>query len=84
MTFSTNCSPSSLPVKRVTVIVVLVLASVASAAPARAGVYEVFACGGAAGGAQNAFVAAADGNMSAYSICPPVLHSMFRLCQPSQ
>jgi hypothetical protein len=56
-------------VKRV--IVVLVLALLASAAPARAGVYEVYACGGPAGGAQNAFVAAADGNMSAYSICPP-------------
>lgn len=40
-------------------------------ATARAGQYEVFACGGAAGGAQNAFAPAADSMMSAYSICPP-------------
>ena len=59
------------PVRARGLIVVLVLAFVASAAPARAGIYEVYACGGAAGGAQNAFVASADANMSAYSICPP-------------
>jgi hypothetical protein len=39
--------------------------------PAHAGQYEVYACGGAAGAAQNAFVASADTMMSAYSICPP-------------
>jgi hypothetical protein len=48
----------------------LVLA-VASAAPARAGIYEVYACGSTAGAAQNAFQAVADSMMSAYSICPP-------------
>jgi hypothetical protein len=41
------------------------------AVPAAAGTYEVHACGGAAGAAQNAFAAVADPNMSAYSICPP-------------
>ncbi len=40
-------------------------------APARAGIYEVYACGSTAGAAQNAFAAAADSMMSAYSICPP-------------
>ncbi len=48
----------------------LVLA-LASAAPARAGSYEVYACGSTAGAAQNAFQAVADSMMSAYSICPP-------------
>ncbi len=45
--------------------------AVAVAAPAQAGVYEVHACGSIAGAAQNAFAAAADSMMSAYSICPP-------------
>ena len=48
----------------------LVLA-MASATPARAGIYEVYACGSTAGAAQNAFQAVADSMMSAYSICPP-------------
>ena len=46
------------------------LAAFAVAAPAAAGTYEVNACGGIAGGAQNSFAAVADANMSAYSICP--------------
>jgi hypothetical protein len=37
---------------------------------ARAGSYDVLACGGGAGPANNAFVAAADAQMAAYSICP--------------
>ena len=42
-----------------------------SIAPAaRAGSYDVYACGGPAGAAQNAFTATADPLMSAYSICP--------------
>lgn len=40
-------------------------------AAARAGSYDVYACGGAAGAVQQAFVASADANMDAYSICPP-------------
>lgn len=42
-----------------------------SAPVAHAGGYDVFACGGPAGGVQSAFVASADPNMDAYSICPP-------------
>ncbi len=37
---------------------------------ASAGTYEVLACAGAAGGAQNAFAAAADPGMAAYNACP--------------
>jgi hypothetical protein len=47
------------------------LAVLVASAPARAGSYDVYACGGPAGGAQNAFVASANANMDAYSICPP-------------
>ena len=39
--------------------------------PAHAGSYDVYACGGPAGSAQNAFVASEDANMDAYSLCPP-------------
>jgi len=39
-------------------------------APAHAGSYEVWACGGAAGAAQNAFASAADPGMAAYNVCP--------------
>jgi hypothetical protein len=38
---------------------------------AHAGTYDVYACGGPAGASQRAFVASADANMDAYSICPP-------------
>jgi hypothetical protein len=38
---------------------------------ATAGTYDVYACGGPAGAAQNAFVSSEDANMDAYSICPP-------------
>jgi hypothetical protein len=48
-----------------------VLAALSIAASANAGVYEVYACGGPAGAAQNAFSRAADPLMDAYSICPP-------------
>ena len=40
------------------------------AAPARAGVYTVYACGGPAWGAHEAFTAVADPMMQAYSLCP--------------
>lgn len=51
----------------------LALAALLLVAPsASAGSYEVVACGGAAGGAQNAFAGAADGQMAAYNICPNV------------
>jgi hypothetical protein len=53
------------------VTTVLALLLSLSAAPAHAGSYDVYACGGPAGPAQNAFRAAADTLMSAYSICPP-------------
>jgi len=48
-------------------------AAVSPSAPgtAHAGTYDVYACGGPAGAAQRAFVASADPNMDAYSICPP-------------
>jgi hypothetical protein len=45
--------------------------ALAGAPAARAGTYDVYACGGPAGAAQHAFVASADPNMDAYSICPP-------------
>jgi hypothetical protein len=47
------------------------LALAALPAPAWAGTYEVYSCGGPAGGAQSAFTAVADPMMEAYSICPP-------------
>jgi hypothetical protein len=47
------------------------LALALSSAAAHAGTYDVFACGGPAGAVQQAFVASADANMDAYSICPP-------------
>ena len=54
-----------------TVAVIVAVALLAAAAPARGGTYEVHACGSLAGAAQNAFAAMADPMMSAYSICPP-------------
>jgi hypothetical protein len=42
----------------------------ARAAEARAGSYDVVACGAGAGGAQNAFAAVADPQMAAYNVCP--------------
>jgi hypothetical protein len=40
------------------------------AKPARAGSYDVVACGAGAGGAQNAFASVADAQMAAYNVCP--------------
>jgi hypothetical protein len=59
--------------RQVAVLAALALWWVPMAAHPRAtwaGSYPVFACGGAAGGTQNAFAAAADPGMTAYSICP--------------
>jgi hypothetical protein len=53
------------------VLACVVLALLSAAGVARAGTYDVYACGGPAGAAQNAFVASANANMDAYSICPP-------------
>lgn len=49
----------------------VLLAFAALPGGARAGVYDVYACGGPAGAAQRAFSAMADPMMEAYSICPP-------------
>jgi hypothetical protein len=56
--------------KRAVTLLALLMATLAWPAPAQAGTYEVVACGGAAGGAQNAFTASADPGMAAYTICP--------------
>jgi hypothetical protein len=49
----------------------LVVAGLLAIAPvASAGSYDVIACVGAAGGAQNSFAAVADPGMAAYTICP--------------
>jgi hypothetical protein len=59
-------------VKRLlTAIFTVTLALLAGPAGARAGIYEVHACGGPAGAAQRAFTPSADPLMEAYSICPP-------------
>jgi hypothetical protein len=50
---------------------IAMFALVACPAPAWAGTYEVYSCGGPAGGAQSAFTAVAEPMMEAYSICPP-------------
>jgi hypothetical protein len=50
--------------------VLAVLLPALTSGAARAGTYEVVACGGAAGGAQNAFAASADAGMAAYNACP--------------
>jgi hypothetical protein len=47
------------------------VAALGPAVAAHAGTYDVLACGGPAGASQRAFVASADANMDAYSICPP-------------
>jgi hypothetical protein len=41
-----------------------------SSASAEAGTYDVVACGGAAGGAQNSFLPGGNAGMAAYSVCP--------------
>ena len=56
-------------IARVLIAGALVIAAIPAAA--HAGTYDVFACGGPAGAVQQAFVASADANMDAYSICPP-------------
>jgi hypothetical protein len=58
------------PIPSIAIPVLVVGALVLSATPASAGTYEVVACGGAAGGGQNAFAAAADPGLAAYSSCP--------------
>ena len=52
-------------------LVLSLLLLAAFPAVARAGTYDVAACGGPAGAAQRAFAATADPQMEAYSICPP-------------
>jgi hypothetical protein len=54
-------------------LVALTFAFVLLIAPsANGGSYEVVACGGAAGGAQNSFAPVADAHMAAYNVCPNV------------
>jgi hypothetical protein len=60
----------SAPQSVATLAVAAAIALLLPIAEARAGEYAVYACGGPAGGAQNAFVPSADSMMSAYSICP--------------
>lgn len=63
--------PRSVARRRLTLSLALSAAAFALFSPsARAGSYDVPACGGAAGGANNAFAAAADAQMAAYGICP--------------
>jgi hypothetical protein len=57
--------------RALTVTMTVTVALLAGAASARAGVYEVHACGGPAGAVQRAFAPSADPFMEAYSICPP-------------
>jgi hypothetical protein len=52
------------------VAVLLVAATLVLPPSAVAGTYDVVACAGAAGGAQNAFGAVADPGMAAYNVCP--------------
>ena len=56
---------------RVRVLVGAFLAVFVLSTPAHAGSYDVYACGGPAGGVQDAFVPSEDANMDAYSLCPP-------------
>jgi hypothetical protein len=56
--------------RRRTLLAFAVAALALQTTSASAGTYDVAACGGAAGGANNAFGAAADPQMAAYTICP--------------
>src|SRR5439155_23878853 len=59
-------------VKRSLAVTALLVAAMFASMPsaAVAGTYDVLACAGAGGGAQNAFAAAADPGMAAYNVCP--------------
>jgi hypothetical protein len=52
-------------------LLMAVFGGLLASAPASAGTYDVYACGGPAGAVQRAFAAFADPQMEAYSICPP-------------
>jgi hypothetical protein len=56
---------------RARVLVGALLAALVVSTPSHAGSYDVYACGGPAGGVQDAFVPSEDANMDAYSMCPP-------------
>jgi len=59
-------------VKHSLAVTALLAAAMLASTPSStvAGTYDVLACAGAAGGAQNAFAAAADPGMAAYNACP--------------